>query len=336
MALRVGINGFGRIGRLVFRMLWGRVGFQVVKVNDLVAPEVLANLLKFDSVHGIFNPPVRAEGEDMVVGGDQTVFVSQEKDPGDIAWDPDVDVVIEATGHFRKPEDAKRHLGGSVGHVLISAPAKGGKPDASIVMGVNHEAFDPKQHRIVDVASCTTNCFAPMVKVLLDRFGIERGLMTTIHAYTNDQRILDLAHSDLRRARAAGINMIPTSTGAAKASIKIFPELEGRLNALSIRVPVVDGSLVDFTADLGSEVSVDEVNAAFAAAANNPPLRSVMAYGTDPFVSTDIIGRTESCIIDSLLTQAIGNQVKVFGWYDNEAGYSARMVDVLNLIAAGR
>jgi glyceraldehyde 3-phosphate dehydrogenase len=333
MALRYAINGFGRIGRLVLRTAAGDSHFELVAVNDITDAKTLAHLLKYDSVHGIYGGEVSAEGDAIVVDG-KRVKVFAERDPAALPWgDLGVDVVIESTGKFRDRAGASKHLSAGARKVMISAPGK--DPDVTIVMGVNDGDYDPSKHSIISTASCTTNCAAPMVKVVHEGFGIVKGIMTTVHAYTNDQRILDLPHKDLRRARAAMMSMIPTTTGAAKAITIVIPALEGRLDGVAVRVPTADGSLVDFTFELEKAATAEAVNEAFRKASETPPLKGYLRYTTEPLVSIDIVGDRHSCIFDSLLTKvAGGNLLKVFGWYDNEAGYAARMVDMMKLVAA--
>jgi glyceraldehyde 3-phosphate dehydrogenase len=328
MSVRVGVNGFGRIGRNFFRAARKRgADIELVAVNDLGDAKTMAHLLKYDSVLGPFDDEVEASNGGIRVG-DFELRLLNERDPAALPWkDLGVQVVLESTGLFTKREDAQKHLDAGAEKVVISAPAT--DPDVTIVLGVNDDAYDKDQHRIVSNASCTTNCVAPLAKVLNDAWGIESGFMTTIHAYTNDQQILDLPHKDLRRARAAGINLIPTSTGAAKAIGLVIPELQGRVDGISIRAPVPDGSIVDLVAHLGSEVDVETVNAKFAEAADKDGLEGILQYSDDPIVSTDVIGSEYSSIFDSELTMAKGNEVKVFGWYDNEWGYSCRLVDLV-------
>ncbi len=332
MAVRVGINGFGRIGRLVYRAGWNRPGIEMVAINDLpVGSATLAHLLKYDSNFGIFPEEVRADGEDLIVNG-KRVKVLNMKSPDQIPWkDLGVEMVVESTGLFTDREKAAGHLAGGAKKVIISAPAKG--EDLTIVLGVNEKMYDPAKHQVISNASCTTNCLAPMVKVLKDAFGVKRGLMTTIHSYTNDQRILDLPHKDLRRARAAGQSMIPTSTGAAKAIGLVIPELKGKLDGLAIRVPTPNVSLVDLTCETEKPVTPEQVNEAFREAAKGP-LAKVLEYSDAPLVSKDFNGNPKSCIFDALLTKVTdGNYVKVFGWYDNEWGYSNRVVDLIEYVA---
>jgi glyceraldehyde 3-phosphate dehydrogenase len=328
MTVRVGINGFGRIGRNFFRAAKGR-DLEIVAVNDLTDNRTLAHLLKYDSTFGRLDDEVSFDDEAITVGGTR-VLASAQKDPAQLPWgDLGVDVVIESTGRFTKRDDAALHLKGGAKKVIISAPAK--DEDITIVMGVNQDRYDPASHDIISNASCTTNSVVPLAKVLLDEFGIERGFMTTIHAYTNDQVILDFPHKDLRRARSAAVNTIPTSTGAAKATALAIPELKGRLDGISLRVPVEDGSLTDLAVVLGRDTTADEINDVFKRAADGP-FRGIIRYSTDPIVSRDIVGDAASCIFDSPLTQANGNLAKVFGWYDNEWGYSCRLVDLTVMV----
>jgi len=330
--VRVGINGFGRIGRLVYRAGWNRPGIEWLAVNDLpVGAPTLAHLLKYDSTFGIFPEEVKADGEDLLVAGKRIKIVSH-KSPAEIPWKGmGVELVVESTGLFTDREKASGHLTAGARKVIISAPAKG--EDATIVLGVNDQAYDPAKHHLISNASCTTNCLAPMLKVLLEAFGITRGLMTTIHSYTNDQRILDLPHKDLRRARAAGQSMIPTSTGAAKAIGLVIPELKGKLDGLAIRVPTPNVSLVDLTCDLAKPATVEAVNEAFKKAAAGP-LGKYLQYSEEALVSRDFNGNPRSCIFDALLTKVTdGTCVKVFGWYDNEWGYSNRVVDLIEFVA---
>jgi glyceraldehyde 3-phosphate dehydrogenase len=333
MATRIGINGFGRIGRNFFRALKAQEApLDVVAVNDVMEPATAAHLLKYDSVLGKLQYDVKVTDEGLSVDGTEFKVLS-EKDPASLPWgDLGVDVVIESTGLFTKADDAAKHLQGGARKVIISAPAKG--EDFTIVIGVNDDAYDPERHNVISNASCTTNCVVPMAKVLQDNWGIERGFMTTCHAYTNDQRTLDLPHEDLRRARAAAINIIPTSTGAARAAALPMPELRGRLDGLALRVPVPDGSITDLVCTLGSEASVEDVNNAFREASQSARMSAVIEYCEDPIVSSDIVHNPHSCIFDSLSTMANGTMVKVLGWYDNEWGYSNRLVDVTELVAS--
>ena len=328
MTVRVGINGFGRIGRNFFRASRGK-DLEIVAVNDLTDNRTLAHLLKYDSTFGRLDAEVSYDDEAITVDGAR-ILASAQRDPAQLPWgDLGVEVVIESTGRFTKRDDAALHLKGGARKVVISAPAK--DEDVTIVMGVNQQMYDPASHDIISNASCTTNSVVPMAKVLLDEFGIERGFMTTVHAYTNDQVILDFPHKDLRRARSAAVNTIPTSTGAAKASALAIPELKGKLDGISLRVPVEDGSLTDLAVVLGREATAEEINDAFKRAADGP-FRGIIRYSVDPIVSRDIVGDDASCVFDAPLTQANGNLAKVFGWYDNEWGYSKRLVDLTTLI----
>jgi glyceraldehyde 3-phosphate dehydrogenase (phosphorylating) len=328
MTVRVGINGFGRIGRNFFRASRGK-DLEIVAVNDLTDNRTLAHLLKYDSTFGRLDAEVSYDDEAITVDGAR-ILASAQRDPAQLPWgDLGVEVVIESTGRFTKRDDAALHLKGGARKVVISAPAK--DEDVTIVMGVNQQMYDPAGHDIISNASCTTNSVVPMAKVLLDEFGIERGFMTTVHAYTNDQVILDFPHKDLRRARSAAVNTIPTSTGAAKASALAIPELKGKLDGISLRVPVEDGSLTDLAVVLGREATAEEINDAFKRAADGP-FRGIIRYSTDPIVSRDIVGDPASCVFDSPLTKANGNLAKVFGWYDNEWGYSCRLVDLVGYI----
>jgi glyceraldehyde 3-phosphate dehydrogenase len=328
MSVRVGINGFGRIGRNVFRAARDRGhGIEIVAVNDITDAGTLAHLLKYDSVHGRYPGTVEQGGDGLIVDG-KPVRVLAERDPAGLPWaDMGVEVVIESTGLFTARDKAAKHLDAGAKKVIISAPAT--EPDLTVCIGVNDDAYDPTQHHVISNASCTTNCLAPLVAVLHSTFGLERGFMTTTHAYTNDQQILDLPHKDLRRARAAAANVIPTSTGAAKAIGLVIPEMKGRLDGISMRVPVTDGSATDLIAQLGRETTRDEVNEAFRAAAASGPLAAVLDYTEEPLVSSDIIGQHWSSIFDSKLTMVNGNLVKVVSWYDNEWGYSCRLVDLI-------
>ena len=333
MTIRVGINGFGRIGRNFWRALEasGDRGFEVVAANDLGDLKTMAHLLKYDTVAGRFPGAVAVDGDVIHVGG-KSIKILAERDPASLPWgDLGVDIVIESTGRFTAGPAAKAHIAGGAKKVIISAPAK--DEDITIVMGVNDDKYDPAHHAIISNASCTTNCVAPMAKVLLENFGIVKGLMTTIHAYTQDQNLQDGPHSDLRRARAAAQNIVPTSTGAAKATSLVIPELKGKLDGYSLRVPVITGSITDLVVELGREATKEEVNAAFQKAAEGA-LSGVMVYTEDPIVSSDILGAPASCTFDASITMASGNQVKVFGWYDNEWGYSNRLVDLTALVAS--
>ena len=325
---RVGINGFGRIGRNFYRAAQERGDFEIVAFNDLGDVSTMAHLLKHDSVLGTFPDDVEVEAGSLKVGGKELRGLA-ERDPAALPWrELEVDVVIESTGFFTKRDGAQKHLDAGAKKVVISAPAT--DPDITIVLGVNDDTYDAEQHSIISNASCTTNCVAPMAKILNDTFGIDRGYMTTIHAYTNDQSILDLPHSDLRRARAAAINLIPTSTGAARAIGLVLPELKGKVDGISVRAPVPTGSVTDLVVTLRKETTADEINAAFAAAAGDGPLAPYLDYSTEPLVSTDIVHSPASCTFDSQLTMAQGNFAKVFGWYDNEWGYSCRLVDLVS------
>lgn len=328
--LKAGVNGFGRIGRNFLRAsLESGANFEIVGVNDLTDNETLAHLLKYDSILGRLKQPVTFTETSITVGG-KTISVSAERDPANIPWAKlGVDVVVESTGIFTKAADAQKHINAGAKKVIISAPAT--DEDITIVMGVNHEKYDPAKHHIISNASCTTNCLAPMAKVLNDEFGIIRGLMTTIHAYTNDQVILDFPHKDLRRSRAAALSIIPTSTGAAKAISLVLPELKGKLDGYALRVPVPTGSATDLTVELSKEVSVAEINAALKKASSGS-LKGYLSYTEDPIVSADIVTDPSSCIFDAGLTKVIGTTAKVVGWYDNEWGYSNRLVDLIQYI----
>ncbi|MEU9624840.1 MULTISPECIES: type I glyceraldehyde-3-phosphate dehydrogenase [unclassified Streptomyces] len=327
MTIRVGINGFGRIGRNYFRALLEQgADIEIVAVNDLGDTATTAHLLKYDTILGRLKAEVSHTADSITVDG-HTIKVLSERNPADIPWgELGVDIVIESTGIFTKKADAEKHIAGGAKKVLISAPAK--NEDITIVMGVNEDKYDAANHHVISNASCTTNCVAPMAKVLDENFGIVKGLMTTVHAYTNDQRILDFPHSDLRRARAAAENIIPTTTGAAKATALVLPQLKGKLDGIAMRVPVPTGSVTDLVVTLDREVTRDEVNAAFQKAAEEGPLKGKLAFTQDPIVSSDIVSDPASCTFDSLLTMAEGSQVKVIGWYDNEWGYSNRLVDL--------
>jgi glyceraldehyde 3-phosphate dehydrogenase len=334
VTIRVGINGFGRIGRNFWRAVNaadGDRGIEIVAANDLGDVATMAHLLKYDSVIGKLPYDVSVSGDTIQVGA-KSIKILAERDPAKLPWgDLGVDVVIESTGLFTTGPAARAHIEAGAKKVIISAPAK--EEDITIVMGVNDEKYDPDAHTVISNASCTTNCVAPMAKVLLDNFGIVKGLMTTVHAYTQDQNLQDGPHKDLRRARAAAINIVPTSTGAAKATSLVIPELKGKLDGYSLRVPVPDGSITDLVVELGRDVTKDEVNAAFKAAAEGS-LKGVLYYTEDPIVSSDIVGSPASCTFDASITMAYGNQVKVFGWYDNEWGYASRIVDLTALVAS--
>lgn len=331
MAVKVGINGFGRIGRNVLRAALHNKNIEIVAVNDLTDADMLAHLLKYDSVHGTLNEDVSVDGDALVVGG-QKIKVLAERDPAQLGWgDLGVEVVVESTGRFTKRADAAKHLEAGAKKVVISAPAK--EEDITIVMGVNEDKYDAANHHVISNASCTTNCLAPFAKVLNDKFGIKRGMMTTIHSYTNDQQILDLPHKDYRRARAAAESMIPTTTGAAKAVALVLPELKGKLNGGAVRVPTPNVSLVDLVAELDKDVTAEEVNAALKAASEDE-LKGILYYSELPLVSRDYNGSPASSTIDALSTMVMeGNLVKVISWYDNETGYSHRVVDLVEYIA---
>ena len=332
MSIRVGINGLGRIGRNYLRYSLDAHDLEVVAVNDIADATTLARLLRHDSTFGPLRHAVDVSDAGLVVDG-QKIAVSSERDPSALTWrDDGADVVIESTGKFRSRATAGKHLSAGAQSVIISAPGK--DVDTTIVIGVNEKSFDPQRHRVISNASCTTNCVAPMAKVLQDAFGIERAFMTTVHAYTNDQNVLDAPHKDPRRARSAAVNIIPTTTGAARAVGSVMPALAGRLDGVALRVPVVNGSLVDLAALLDRDVTVAEVNDAFAAAAEDS-LAGILRYTTEPVVSTDVIGDAASCILDASLTQVRERLVKVFGWYDNEWGYTCRLADLTRLVAAG-
>jgi len=330
MALKVGINGFGRIGRLVFRRLKELGGYDIVAINDLTDNKTLAHLLKYDSIHGRYKGDVRVSDKGINVDGDE-IKITAEKDPTKLGWgDMGTDVVIESTGVFTSKDKLKLHMDGGAKKVILTAPAKDAL-DATVVLGVNDSILKPEM-KIVSNASCTTNCLAPMVKVLDDNFTVEKGFMTTIHSYTNDQGLLDQPHKDLRRARAGAMNIIPTSTGAAKAVGEVLPHLKGKLDGFALRVPTADGSLTDFVCILGKETTKEEINAAMKKASEND-MKGILEYTIDPIVSSDIIGNSNSCIFDSLSTMSQGNLVKVIGWYDNEWGYSCRVVDLIKKIS---
>jgi glyceraldehyde 3-phosphate dehydrogenase len=332
MAVKVGINGFGRIGRNFFRAAKQRgADVDFVAVNDITDPRTLGHLLKYDSVLGRFQGTVDADDDGLIVDGDR-LRVLAERDPANLPWkELGAEIVVESTGLFTEREKAAKHIEAGAQKVVISAPAKG--EDITIVLGVNGDQYDPAEHNIISNASCTTNCVVPLAKVLGDAFGIERGFMTTVHAYTNDQNLLDLPHKDLRRARAAAINIVPSSTGAAKATSLALPELKGKMDGLALRVPVPDGSVTDLVCVLRREVTVEDANEAFRSAARGG-LKGILEYSEDPIVSSDIVGNAHSCILDSLSTMAIGNLVKVIGWYDNEWGYSNRLVELVELVGS--
>ncbi len=336
MTIKVGINGFGRIGRNFFRAAKERgADIDFVAANDLLSIELMAHLLKYDTILGTYAGDVEVVGDGIKVDGD-TLRIIAERDPTALPWgELGVDVVVESTGLFTSREKAALHLEAGAPLVIISAPGK--DVDATFVVGVNDDTFDPERHKVVSNASCTTNCFVPMVKVLDDVFGVERGLMTTVHAYTGTQALVDGPSKDLREARAAALNIIPTSTGAARATSLVMEAMKGRLDGQSLRVPVADGSITDFTAILNREVTVDDVNAAFRAASESGPLSDgLVVYSTDAIVSSDIVGSPASCTFDAPLTMAMGNLVKVLGWYDNEWGYSNRLVDLVEIVASTR
>jgi glyceraldehyde 3-phosphate dehydrogenase len=335
VTVRVGINGFGRIGRNFWRAVAAGAGgasdIEIVAANDLGDIATMAHLLKYDTLLGTLSEEVHADG-DVIRAGAHEIKILAVREPAELPWgELGVDVVVESTGRFTKAADARKHLAAGARKVIISAPAT--DEDITIVMGVNDDAYDPASHHVISNASCTTNCVAPLAKVLQDSFGIKRGLMTTVHAYTNDQVVLDFPHKDLRRARAAAQNIIPTTTGAAKATALVLPELAGKLDGLAMRVPVMDGSVTDLVVTLDRVVTRDEVNAAYRAAADGP-LKGYLHYTADPIVSSDIVGTPYSCTFDSLLTMASGDQVKVIGWYDNEWGYSNRLADLTALVGA--
>ena len=332
MSIKVGINGFGRIGRNFYRaVIASGADIEIVGVNDLTDTKTLAHLLKYDSILGRLGSDVTSADGAIIVNG-TTIPVFAERDPAALPWAKvGADIVIESTGHFTDAESAAKHIAAGAKKVIISAPAKG--EDITIVMGVNDQDYDAAVHNIISNASCTTNCLAPMAKVIDDNFGIERGLMTTIHAYTNDQNVLDFPHKDLRRARAAALNMIPTTTGAAKAIALVMPQLKGKLDGYAMRVPVPTGSATDLTVELKKPATKEEINAAIKAAADGP-LKGILQYTEDPIVSTDIVTDPSSCIFDSGLTYVNGNMAKVVGWYDNEWGYSNRLVDLVALVGS--
>lgn len=334
MAIKVGINGFGRIGRQVVRAAKEQqvADLDFVAVNDLTDTRTLAHLFKYDSVHGIYGGQVSGDGDAITVDGDRIRVLAQ-KDPAALPWrDLGVDIVLESTGRFTKAEDARKHIDGGASKVIISAPAK--SEDITIVMGVNDDKYDPARHHVISNASCTTNCIVPMVKVIRDAFGFRHGTMVTIHSYTNDQQLLDLPHKDLRRARAAALSIIPTTTGAAKATSLVIPELKGKIDGIAIRVPTPDVSLTELTVEVERAVTIDEVNGAYRAAAAGP-MQGILDVSDEELVSVDYIGNPHSCIIDSRNTNVVdGTLVKVSGWYDNEWGYSSRCVDLLRFVGA--
>ncbi|MDY6794286.1 MAG: type I glyceraldehyde-3-phosphate dehydrogenase [Actinomycetota bacterium] len=328
MAVKVGVNGFGRIGRIFLRAAKDS-DMEVIAVNDLTDAATLAYLFKYDTVHGIYQGTVEVTDQALVIDGKQ-IEVMSERDPTRLPWkNLGVDVVVEATGHFRAREDAAKHLQAGASKVIITAPAT--DPDLTVVMGVNDDMYDVDKHYIVSNASCTTNCLAPVVKVLLDNFGVKAGYMTTTHAYTNDQRLLDFPHGDLRRARAAAVNIIPTTTGAARAIGLVIPELKGKMDGIAMRVPVVDGSVVDLTVVLSSKVTADDINRAMKTAAEGE-LKGILAYSDEPVVSVDVIGNPASSVFDSGLTYSMGDMCKVVSWYDNEWGFSKRLIDLIGIL----
>jgi len=331
MSIKIGINGFGRIGRNVFKVAITKSDYEVVAINDLTDPKTLAHLLKYDSVFGKFDGTVEAKDDSIVVNGKEIKILS-ERNPADLPWGKlGVDIVVESTGLFTKKADANKHIEAGAKKVIISAPAS--DEDITIVLGVNEDKYDAKAHNIISNASCTTNCLAPFAKVLDDNFGIVRGLMTTVHAYTNDQNILDLPHKDLRRARSAGLSIIPTTTGAAKAVSLVLPQLKGKLNGMAMRVPTPTGSVVDIVCELGKTTSVEEINEAFAKAAANGPMKGILGFSDEPLVSMDYKGDPRSSIVDGLSTMVMeGNMVKVVSWYDNEWGYSNRVADLISFV----
>ncbi len=335
MTIRVGINGFGRIGRNFFRAVkQSGADIDFVAANDLGSVATMAHLLQYDSVLGRYPGEVKAADDGILVDGD-TIKILAERDPGQLPWsDLGVDVVVESTGFFTDRDKAAAHLDAGAPRVIVSAPAT--NADATFVVGVNDDTFDPDVHKVVSNASCTTNCFVPMVKVLDDAFGVKKGLMTTVHAYTGDQSLVDGPHSDLRRARAAAINITPASTGAARATGLVLEAMKGKLDGTALRVPIPDGSITDFVALLEREVTADEVNDAYRAAADSGPMAKVLEYSEEPLVSSDIVGSPASCTFDSKLTMAMGDMVKVLGWYDNEWGYSNRLVDLVQVVSRSR
>jgi glyceraldehyde 3-phosphate dehydrogenase len=333
MAVKIGINGFGRIGRMVLRAAYERDDIEMVAVNDLTDPHTLGHLLKYDSAHRRLDADVTVDRDNIIVNG-KKIGVLSEKDPSKLPWkDLGVDIVLECTGLFRDRVQASKHLDAGAKKVIISAPAT--DPDITVVIGVNHKQYDPKRHHVISNASCTTNSLAPICKVLLDKFGIEKGLMTTIHSYTTDQRLLDFPHKDLRRARAAALSMVPTTTGAAKAVALVIPELAGKMNGMALRVPTPNVSLTDLVVQLGRSASAQEVNEAFEEASKGD-MKGIIEYCNEPLVSIDFNGITASTVIDALSTMAVGNDmVKVLGWYDNEFGYASRLVDLAAYVAEG-
>jgi len=329
--IRVAINGFGRIGRLVFRAGINNKNIDFVAVNDLTDAKTLAHLLKYDSIHGILNADIKAKDSSIMVNGKE-IRVFSERYPEKLPWKKlDIDIVVESTGIFRTKEGAEKHLKAGAKKVMISAPFKGKDFVKTIVIGVNEKDYDKEKDNIISLASCTTNCLAPVVKVLNDNFGIEKGFMTTVHAYTNDQKILDLPHKDLRRARATNLSIIPTTTGAAKAVAETMPELKGKLDGMAMRVPVADGSITDFVAVLKKEATVEEINKLFKSVSEHE-LKGIIQYTDEPIVSIDVVGNPYSAIFDAQLTKTSGNLVKVVAWYDNEWGYSCRMIEFIEMM----
>lgn len=331
MAVRVAINGFGRIGRMLMRAGIDEPVFDFVAVNDIVPPHILSHLFQYDSVQGAYKGQVETKGDTIVVNG-HTIKVLAERDPAKLPWkEMDVDVVVESTGRFTNREDASKHLEAGAKRVVISAPAK--NPDLTVVMGVNEDKYDPKKHFIISNASCTTNAIVPVAKVLVEKFGFQRGFFNTTHAYTADQRLVDAPHSDLRRARAAALNIVPTSSGAAVAAAEVIPQLKGKMTGLALRAPNPDGSIIDITAELSRPVTADEINQALREEAAQPRMRRILAVWDRDLVSTDIIGTTYSSIVDAKLTMAIDNMAKVLAWYDNEFGYAVRLCDLAQHVA---
>ncbi|MDY6931498.1 MAG: type I glyceraldehyde-3-phosphate dehydrogenase [Halobacteriota archaeon] len=330
MSIKVGINGFGRIGRNVFRASLAKKDIDIVAVNDLTSPQTLAHLLKYDSVHGKLSEDV-GSGDDAIIVGGKEVKVLSERDPASLPWgDLGVDIVVESTGRFVDRENASKHLQAGCKKVIISAPAK--EPDFTVVIGVNDGDYDPDKHNIISNASCTTNCLAPIAKVLNDKFELKKGLMTTVHAYTGDQALLDIQHKDLRRARAAALSMIPTTTGASKAVGLVLPELQGKLDGLAMRIPTSDVSIVDLSATLGKEATKEDINGAFEEAAKGD-MKGILDISYEPLVSIDYVGNPNSSIVDALSTYVLGDLVKVLSWYDNEWGYSNRVADLIGIIS---
>lgn len=331
MSVKVGINGFGRIGRCVFRGAINIPEIDIVAVNDLTDTKTLAHLLKYDSVMGVLDEDISSKDGSITVGN-KTVRVTSERDPSSLPWkEMGVEVVVESTGIFTSGEKAKAHLAAGAKRVIISAPAK--EPDITIVLGVNQDMYDPDKHFIISNASCTTNCLAPVAKVLLENFGIVKGYMTTIHAYTNDQQLLDFPHKDLRRARAAALSIIPTTTGAAKATALVLPELKGKMDGIAMRCPVFDGSVVDLVVVLEKEAAAEEINSAFRKASDTGSFKGILKYTEDPIVSIDIVGSPYSSVFDAKMTTTMGNMAKVISWYDNEWGYSSRVIDLIKYIS---